>query len=237
MQGYRKSSHTTYLLHYHFVFIPKYRKPILRGDVAIRVRELVREICRTNNIEILKGHVRPEHVHLLLSVPPHLGPSRVMQAIKGKTSHHLLRDFRALRKQFWGRHLWARGNKSLTPKNLWAFAAGRGAQEKTLAELRGQFALDVVPTNDYAANNAWQQLNILAHNLCRGFQLDTIAENKPPSPKRTYMYVLHSVRTLRFLIISKAGRLVRIGGRNVLRMSRNSDTQRLFEDLELALAS
>ncbi len=158
MQGYRKSSHTTYLLHYHFVFIPKYRKPILRGDVAIRVRELVREICRTNNIEILKGHVRPEHVHLLLSVPPHLGPSRVMQAIKGKTSHHLLRDFRALRKQFWGRHLWARGNKSLTPKNLWAFAAGRGAQEKTLAELRGQFALDVVPTNDYAANNAWQQL-------------------------------------------------------------------------------
>ena len=128
-------------------------------------------------------------------------------------------------------------NKSLTPKNLWAFAAGRGAQEKTLAELRGQFALDVVPTNDYAANNAWQQLNILAHNLCRGFQLDTIAENKPPSPKRTYMYVLHSVRTLRFLIISKAGRLVRIGGRNVLRMSRNSDTQRLFEDLELALAS
>lgn len=128
-------------------------------------------------------------------------------------------------------------NKSLTPKNLWAFAAGRGAQEKTLAELRGQFALDVVPTNDYAANNAWQQLNILAHNLCRGFQLDTIAENKPPSPKRTYMYVLHSVRTLRFLIISKAGRLVRIGGRNVLRMSRNSDTQQLFEDLELALAS
>ena len=109
VKGYRKASHTTYSLHYHFVFIPKYRKPVLRGDVAQRLRELVREICRTNNIEILKGHIRAEQVHLLLSVPPHWVPSRVMQAIKGKSSHRLLRDFRALRKEFWGRHLWARG--------------------------------------------------------------------------------------------------------------------------------
>jgi REP element-mobilizing transposase RayT len=56
---------------------------------------LIREICRTQDIEILQGHVRPEHVHLLLSVPPHLSPSRVMQAIKGKTSHHLLQDRRS----------------------------------------------------------------------------------------------------------------------------------------------
>lgn len=106
---YRKSSHTVYVLHYHFVFISKYRKPVLRGDVAVKLRELVREICRTNDIEILRGHVSRDHVHLLLSVPPHMAPSRVMQAIKGKSSHHLLRNFRALQKEFWGRHLWARG--------------------------------------------------------------------------------------------------------------------------------
>lgn len=57
----------------------------------------------------MKGHVRPDHVHLLLDVPPTMSPSRVMQAIKGKTSHHLLRDFRQLRQAFWGQHLWARG--------------------------------------------------------------------------------------------------------------------------------
>ena len=90
MQGYRKSSHTTYQLHYHFVFIPKYRKPALRGDVAVRLRDMIREICTRNGIEILKGHVRPEHVHLLLSVPPQLSPSRVMQLIKGKTSNRLM---------------------------------------------------------------------------------------------------------------------------------------------------
>ena len=109
MTEYRKSSHTTYLLHYHFVFTTKYRKPVLRGDVGKRVRELIREICRGMDITILRGHVRPDHVHLLLSVPPSHSPSRVMQAVKGKTSHHLLQDFRRLRREFWGRHLWARG--------------------------------------------------------------------------------------------------------------------------------
>ena len=109
MREYRRASHTVYTCHYHFVFIPKYRKPVLRGDVGTELRDLIREICRSQDIEILQGHIRPDHVHLLLSVPPHLAPSRVMQAIKGKTSHHLLQDYRRLRTAFWGRHLWGRG--------------------------------------------------------------------------------------------------------------------------------
>jgi putative transposase len=109
MSRYRKGSHCVYQLHYHFVFIPKYRKPVLRGEVGHRVRELIRQICFSNEIEIIKGHVRPDHVHLLLSVPPTLAPSRVMQALKGKTSYQLLRDFRTLRREFWGNHFWARG--------------------------------------------------------------------------------------------------------------------------------
>ena len=94
---------------YHFVFITKYRKPVLRGDIGREVRDLIQEVCRSHDIEVVKGHVRPDHVHLLLDVPPKWSPSRVMQAIKGKTSHHLLQDHRRLRREFWGRHLWARG--------------------------------------------------------------------------------------------------------------------------------
>lgn len=109
MERYRRATHTVYELHYHFVFITKYRKPVLRGEVALEVREMIRQICRGNDIEILAGHVRPDHVHLLLSVPPQLAPSRVMQAIKGKTSHRLLMNWKRLREQFWGRHLWGRG--------------------------------------------------------------------------------------------------------------------------------
>lgn len=118
MEGYRKGSHTVYRLHYHFVFVPKYRKPALRGDVGLRLREMIRQVCQGLEIDILSGHVRPDHVHLLLSVPPNIAPSKVMKAIKGRTSHHLLRDFRHLRKLFWGRHLWARGYFSATSGNV-----------------------------------------------------------------------------------------------------------------------
>ena len=88
MAGYARtasSRHTVYSLHYHFVFTTKYRKPVLVGRSARRCGISIREICRSEDIEILEGHVRPDHVHLLLSAPPHLAPSRVMQAIKGKT--------------------------------------------------------------------------------------------------------------------------------------------------------
>ena len=116
--AYRKGSHTVYQCHYHFVFIPKYRKPILRGQVALAVRDLVREVCKAYDIEILKGHVRPDHVHLLLSVPPTMAPSRVMNAIKGRSSNRLMRNFRELNRQFWGRHLWSRGYFVATSGNV-----------------------------------------------------------------------------------------------------------------------
>jgi hypothetical protein len=128
-------------------------------------------------------------------------------------------------------------NKTLAGPALWAFMAGRGAQEKTLAELKGEFALDVVPTRHYGANSAWQQLCVLAHTLLISFQLLTLAAPKRPSRKRTYAYVLHSVRTLRFLFIARAGRLCRPDGRQVLRLAANRSTQTLYEDIAHGLAA
>src|SRR5262245_8711027 len=126
---------------------------------------------------------------------------------------------------------------SLALPALYAFIGGRGAQEKSIAELKGEFALDVVPTRHYGANSAWQQLSILAHNLALSFQLDTIAVPRRRSRKRTYAYVLRSMRTLRFLLIARAGRLTRIGGRNVLRLSQNPATEALYSRIEHALAA
>jgi hypothetical protein len=121
-------------------------------------------------------------------------------------------------------------NLALAPRALWEFSAGRGAQEKTFAELKGEFALDAVPTNHYGANSAWLQLSVLAHNLMRSFQLhSTLAPAKPRSLKRTYAYRIASMKTLRFLLINRAARLARIAGRNVLRFSQNSATQQLFD--------
>lgn len=118
MRSYRRAAHAVYECHYHFVFITKYRKPVLKGEIALALRDVTRQVCHALDIEILAGHVRPDHVHLLLSVPPHLAPSRVMQAIKGKTSHRLLHNWRRLRTEFWGRHLWARGYFVCTSGNV-----------------------------------------------------------------------------------------------------------------------
>src|SRR6266536_1936200 len=120
---------------------------------------------------------------------------------------------------------------------LYAFICGRGAQEKTIAELKGEFALDVIPTRHYGANSAWQQLSVLAHNLIRSFQLDTLSVPKPRSRKRTYAYLIRSMRTLRFLLVTRAGRLTRIGGRRVLRLSHNPATEALYAELDHRLAA
>jgi len=128
-------------------------------------------------------------------------------------------------------------NLTLTPQMLWYFASGRGAQEKTFAELKGEFALDVAPTNHYGANSAWLQLSILAHNLMRSFQLHaTLATPKPRSRKRTYSYRIAS-KTLPFLLINRAARLARISGRKVLRFSSNPPTETLYDRVTYHLAA
>ena len=108
-ENYRKSSHCTYDIKYHLVWITKYRKPVITGQIAIRTRELVRMICQSNEVEILAGHVGSDHIHLLVSVPPHLSASKLAQYIKGATSRKLQMEYKELNKQFWGQHLWAGG--------------------------------------------------------------------------------------------------------------------------------
>jgi putative transposase len=109
MRNYRKASHSVYDLKYHIVWITKYRKSVLFGNVGIRVRELIREICKTMDVDIIKGHVSKDHVHLFVSISPYHSVSQIMGRIKGKTSRKLLSENRELAKKFWGRHLWARG--------------------------------------------------------------------------------------------------------------------------------
>jgi putative transposase len=109
MKEYRHGAHSVFEIHLHLVWVTKYRKPVLVGAVGVRLRELVREICGAEDVHILKGHVSKEHVHLLVSIPPQVTISRLVQRLKGKTAYKLLHEFAPLRKQFWGRHLWARG--------------------------------------------------------------------------------------------------------------------------------
>jgi len=109
MENYRKSSHTVYDIKYHIVWITKYRKPVLRADIAVRLRNLIREICKSNDVEIIKGHVSKDHVHIFVSVPPHISVSQLVKLVKGKTSRKLMMEYKGISRTFWGRHMWARG--------------------------------------------------------------------------------------------------------------------------------
>ncbi len=96
-------------LEYHFVWVTKYRYHVLVGDVALRVRELVRQTCEAFEIRILKGAVSRDHVHILVSAPPNMAPSEIMRRIKGRSSSKLFEEFPVVKKRYWGRHIWARG--------------------------------------------------------------------------------------------------------------------------------
>jgi len=106
---YRYGSHTVFNIEYHFVWVTKYRYKVLVEDVALRVRELVRQTCESFEIQIIKGVVSKDHVHIFVSAPPTMAPSEIVRRIKGRTSSKLLAEFPHLQKRFWGRHFWARG--------------------------------------------------------------------------------------------------------------------------------
>ena len=106
---YRHGSHTVFNIEYHFVWVTKYRYQVLKGDIALRVRELVRQTCEIFEIRILKAVVSKDHVHLLVSAPPTMAPSEIMRRIKGRTSSKLFEEFPHVKKRYWGRHFWARG--------------------------------------------------------------------------------------------------------------------------------
>ena len=118
MQLYRKTTHTLFDLKYHLIWTTKYRKSVLTGRVGYRVRDLVREICQTISVQILRGHVSADHVHILISAPPQLSVSKLAQFLKGKTSRKLLQEYAHLRKKFWGQHLWSRGYYAVSSGNI-----------------------------------------------------------------------------------------------------------------------
>jgi hypothetical protein len=110
-------------------------------------------------------------------------------------------------------------NKTLGVAALWHFMAGRGAHEKTLAELKSQVAFEAIPTNDRYANAAWQLLSALTLNLVRSFQIDTGAARRPRTLKRTFAYLFQSLATLRFELIHQPVRIARPQGRPELRFA------------------
>ena len=118
MRKYRLGAHTKTDLKVHVVWLPKYRRPVLTGDVAVRMRDIIRQIAAEHEIEIISGKVARDHVHVFLGYRPNQDVSQIMQWLKGISSRVLLQEFPHLRKRFWGRHFWARGYLAVSSGNI-----------------------------------------------------------------------------------------------------------------------
>ena len=109
MVEYRHGSHNVSLLSAHIVWVTKYRFHVLKGDVQQRCRDLIVQICNTENVVIQKGVVSKDHVHIHIEYPPSLSISVLVKKLKGRTSHLIQKEFPELQKRYWGRHFWSVG--------------------------------------------------------------------------------------------------------------------------------
>jgi putative transposase len=108
MRHYRYGAHTKTDLKVHLVWIPKYRKRVLIGAVAVRARDILRQVAMEHELEIITGKVSADHVQMFISYRSSQDISKIFQWLKGISSRVLLQEFPHLRKKFWGRHFWAR---------------------------------------------------------------------------------------------------------------------------------
>ena len=115
---YSKGCHTVFYHRYHIVWATKYRYDVLRGELRRRVREIVRQACAELGVEIIKGVLSTNHVHMFIAVPPQHAISDFMRRIKGRSSRRIQQEFPAIRKRYWGCHFWARGYFSTTSGNI-----------------------------------------------------------------------------------------------------------------------
>jgi putative transposase len=109
MKDWQSMAHVKWECKYHIVFIPKYRKKKLYGQVRKRIGEIFQELCRYKDIEILEGHAMPDHVHMCLSVPPKYSISMTVGYIKGKSAIKINREIMGHKRQFTGLPFWAPG--------------------------------------------------------------------------------------------------------------------------------
>ena len=102
-------AHTKWDCKYHIVWIPKYRKKVIFGQIRRELGPVLRELARRKESEILEGRMVVDHVHMLISIPPKYAVSQVVGYIKGKSAIHIARNFMGRQRNFTGEHFWARG--------------------------------------------------------------------------------------------------------------------------------
>ena len=118
MRDGRHSGHTITRLTAHLMWVTKYRYPVLVGDIKVRCRDLLLQICDAEDLRILTGVVSKDHVHMHIEYPPSKSLSDLVKRMKGRTSRLIQQQCPELRKRYWGRHFWAIGYGAWSTGNI-----------------------------------------------------------------------------------------------------------------------
>jgi putative transposase len=109
-ERFRRLSHTLYECKYHIVFCPKYRYRILKNEIGEYSRQQIYQLCKQKEeVEVIEMNIQPDHIHLVVSIPPKYSVSEFMGFLKGKMALRLFQQYEQLGRRYWGRHLWGRG--------------------------------------------------------------------------------------------------------------------------------
>ncbi len=109
MEQYESLNHTKWECKYHVVFIPKCRRKVLYGELRRHLGAVFRTLTQQKECRIEEGHLMPDHVHMMISVPPKHAVSQIVGYIKGKSAIYVARTFMERKRNFVGQHFWARG--------------------------------------------------------------------------------------------------------------------------------
>ncbi len=118
MKDQRRNGHNISILMVHLVWVTKYRYPVLQGDIQKRCREILMQICDSEDVRILKGVVSKDHIHMHVEYPAKLSISNFVKRLKGRSSRRIQDEFPAIKKQYWGRHFWAIGYGAWSTGNI-----------------------------------------------------------------------------------------------------------------------
>ena len=105
----KSSAHSKYRCQYHIVFAPKYRRKVIYGQIKKDIGEILRKLCNQKGVEIIEAEACPDHIHMLVSIPPHISVSQFMGYLKGKSSLMIFDRHANLKYKYGNRHFWCRG--------------------------------------------------------------------------------------------------------------------------------
>ena len=140
---FKRLAHSIYECKYHVVFCPKYRYQILREEVAEYTRQQIYRLCQQKEgVEVLELSIQPDHVHVVVSIPPKYAVSSVMGYLKGKLAIRLFDRYEKLGRRYWGRHLWSRGycvsTVGLDEEQIRKYVVWQEKREKQLEAIQGE---------------------------------------------------------------------------------------------------